>query len=320
VTYFSFFIAAAIVLGLLPPSGAFAQTWPTKTITIVAPAPPGGATDLMARILADRLTPKLGQAVVVENREAAGGIIGTQYAAHQPADGYTLLVVSAAFATVPALQKVAYDPIADFEPISLVSSTPLALAVNAGLPLKSVTDLPAYAKSTKIFYGAPGEGSTPNFAMIMLKNKLGFDAQFVSYRGSLPVAVAVAQNEIAMGVVPVLTALPLVQSGGERVIGTFDPTRSTVMPDVPAVPELVPGVEAEGWLGAFAPKNTPRPVIDRLNAAIVEIVHDPHVIESKLRPSGFESRGSTPDELRDKLAREVGKYHELAKLANIKQQ
>jgi tripartite-type tricarboxylate transporter receptor subunit TctC len=316
---FGSFAAAVTVALIFSLQTADAQTWPNRPVRIVAPVTPGSVTDLLGRILADRLAPMLGQPVIVENRAGANTVLGTQYVTLEAPDGYTLLVAQPSMASTPVFQKVEYDPIRDFAPVSLVANAPVAIIVNSSIPVRTVTDLREFGKLRDIKYGSPGEGSASNFAIVILKGKLGIEMTSIPYRGSVATATGVASNEVPLGVAPIVAVMPFIQSGNVRPIAVLDAARSSLLPDVPTVGESVPGFEMDGWMGIFAPAKTPRVIIDRLNKAINEVVRDKEVA-AKLIKAGLDPRGSTPEELAQKVVDEVAKYRDLVKLLNIKPQ
>lgn len=312
----SFLAVLFASLGLL--GRAEAAGWPERAIRIVIPAPPGSATDLLARILSDRLPAALGQPVIVDNRPGGGGNIGPEFVVRQPADGYTLLLTQNTLASnIGFFKKLPFDPIADFEPISLIATTPLAMIVSADSPAKSVKDLVELARSKRISYGSAGVGTPHHLMMVLLNTAAGVDMIHVPYKGSSPVAVAVAGKEVAVGFSAVGSVKPHVQSGRLRAIGVSEEKRSALMPEVPPINDAYPGVAIDIWLGVLAPAGTPRPIIDRLNAEINRIMRDPQVATERLAPAGIEAVGSTPERFREVIVADAAKYRKLVKAANI---
>lgn len=304
-------------VGLLV-GAAQAAGWPERTIRIVVPAPPGSATDLLARILSDRLPAVLGQPVIVDNRPGGGTNIGTEHVARQPADGYTLLLTqNTLVSNIGFYKKLPFDPIADFEPISLIAMTPLALIVNADSPVRSVKELVDLARTKRISYGSAGVGSPHHLVMVLLNTAAGVEMIHAPYKGSSPVAVAVAGKEIVTGMSAVGSVRPHVQSGKLRVLAVSDSKRSALMPDAPPIADTFPGVAIDIWLGVLAPAGTPRPIIERLSTEIASIMRDPQIAASRLSPAGIEGVGSTPERFREVIKADAAKYRTLVKAANI---
>lgn len=311
------FVAVLIVVSSLV-RGACAAEWPDRAIRIVVPAPPGSATDLLARILSDRLPAALGQPVIVDNRPGGGGNIGPEFVVRQPADGYTLLLTqNTLVSNIGFFKKLPFDPIADFDPICLMATTPLAMIVNAESPVRNVKELIDSARARKISYGSAGVGTPHHLLMVLLNTAAKAEMIHVPYKGSSPVAVAVAGKEVAVGLSAVGSVRPHLQSGRVRMIAMSEEKPSALMPGVPPIATTYPGVAIDIWLGVFAPAGTPRPVVDRLNAEIRRILHDPQLVANRLTPAGIEVVGSTPERFRDVIKADADKYRKLVKQANI---
>jgi tripartite-type tricarboxylate transporter receptor subunit TctC len=301
---------------------AAAQAWPAKPIRVMVPFPPGGSTDIVARIMAQKLEKPLGQPLVVENRGGAGGTIGAAVGAKAPADGYFLTFGSTSTHVVaPSVyQRLEYDPVKDFAPISLVAVTPYLLVVNPRVPAKSVKELVTLMQSQpgKLNYASAGVGSTTHLAMEMLKNVSQTYALHIPYNGNGPAGTAVVagQVEILFGSLPAL----LSQARSERVralaVGT--PKRSPSLPNVPTVAESgYPGFDASLWLAFFAPAGTAQPIVDRLHKEIVATVAAADTREA-LDKAGAEPITSTPAELAAMIKDGVGKYAKVVKAAGVK--
>ena len=314
-------IAAASVAILVSASAA-AQQYPSKPIRLVVPFPPGGSTDIVARIVAQKLGTQLGQPLVIENRDGAGGTLGTAVAARAPADGYTLVVgTTSTHVVAPSVyQKLEYDPVKDFAPVSLMAVTPYLLVVNPSVPAKSVKELVELMKSQpgKLNYASAGVGSTTHLAMEMLKGASNTTAVHVPYKGNGPAGTAVigGQVEILFGSLPAV--LPHAKAGKVRALAVGTTKRSPSLPDVPTVAESgYPGFDASLWLAIMAPAGTPAPVLERLNKEIVAAVSAKDTAEL-LDKNGAEPLTSTPAELAAMIKDGVVKYAKVVKDAGVK--
>ena len=314
----------AILCGLLysVATVASAQTYPAKPIRLMVPFPPGGSTDIVARIVAQKLAAQLGQGVVIENRGGAGGSLGTAVVAKAPADGYTLTVgTTSTHVVAPSVfQKLEYDPVKDFAPISLIAVTPYLLVVNPKVQAKTLKELVELMKSQpgKMNYASAGVGSTTHLAMEMLKGASQTYALHIPYNGNGPAGTAViaGQVEILFGSLPAV--LPHAKSGRVRALAVGTPKRSPSLPEVPTVSESgYPGFDASLWLAIMAPAGTPQPVIDRLHKEVVAAVADKATAES-LDKNGAEPITSTPAELAAMIRDGVGKYAKVVKDAGVK--
>jgi tripartite-type tricarboxylate transporter receptor subunit TctC len=313
------FIAVA---GLAFVLDATAQTYPAKPIRLMVPFPPGGSTDIVARIVAQKLSAQLGQGVVIENRGGAGGTLGTAVVAKAPADGYMLTVATTSTHVVApsVFQKLEYDPVKDFAPISLMAVTPYLLVVNPNVQAKTLKELVELMKSQpgKMNYASAGVGSTTHLAMEMLKGASGTYALHIPYNGNGPAGTAViaGQVEILFGSLPAV--LPHAKSGRVRALAVGTPKRSPSLPDVPSVAESgFPGFDASLWLAIMAPAGTPQPVIERLHKEIVSAIGSKETAEA-LDKAGAEPMTSTPAELAAMIKDGVGKYAKVVKDAGVK--
>jgi tripartite-type tricarboxylate transporter receptor subunit TctC len=301
---------------------AAAQPYPNKPIRLMVPFPPGGSTDIVARIVAQKVGAQLGQNLVIENRGGAGGTLGTAVVAKAPADGYTLVVgTTSTHVVAPSVyQKLEYDPVKDFAPISLIAVTPYLLVVNPSVPANSLKELVALLKAQpgKLNYASAGVGSTTHLAMEMLKSVTSTYALHIPYNGNGPAGTAViaGQVEILFGSLPAV--LPHAKSGRVRAIAVGTPKRSPSLPDVPTVAESgYPGFDASLWLAFMAPAGTPAPVIERLQKEIVTAVNSKETSES-LDKNGAEPLVSTPAELAAMIKDGVAKYAAVVKAAGVK--
>jgi tripartite-type tricarboxylate transporter receptor subunit TctC len=309
-------------MALLHAAGAAAQAWPAKPIRLMVPFPPGGSTDIVARIVAQKLSERLGQPIVIENRGGAGGTIGTALIAKSAPDGYNLAVASTSTHVVApgVYSRLEYDPIKDFAPIGTMAISPYLLVVNPSVPAKTVQELVALAKKQpgKLNYASAGVGSTTQLAMEMLKAASGTYMLHIPYNGNGPAGTAVigGQVEILFGSLPAL--LPHAKSGRARALAVGTPKRSPSLPDVPTVAESgYPGFDASLWLAIMAPAGTPQPVIERLNREIVALISAADTREA-FDKAGTEPLTGTPADLAALIRDGLPKYAQIIKSAGIK--
>ena len=287
-----------------------ADPYPSKLITIIVPQTPGGANDIIARALSQKLATTLGVPVVVENKAGAGGNVGTAYAAHLPKDGYSLLITAQSAQTInPFLyRKVPFDPVKDFEPVMVVGVAPYMLAVNPNFPAKNLRDIIALAKSQPgtINYASAGNGTVNHMLGEMLKNAAGIDIVHVPYRGAAPAAADMVGGQLPMTFGSFPGLMPFVKTGQLRAIGVCTEKRTQLAPDLPTLAETIPGLYANAWYGMFAPAGTPKDVVNKLYSEIVKIM-DSADMKERLAVLGVEPTTSTPDQLaalmRDDLVR-----------------
>ena len=313
------FLAAVLALHA---AAAAAQAYPSKPIRLMVPFPPGGSTDIVARIVAQRIGAQLGQALVIENRGGAGGTLGTAVVARAPADGYTLTVASTSTHVVaPSVYtKLEYDPVKDFAPIGLMAVTPYLLVVNPSVPARTLKELVELlkAKPGRLNYASAGVGSTTHLAMEMLKDASRTYALHIPYNGNGPAGTAVVagQVEILFGSLPAL--LPHAKSGRVRALAVGTPKRSPSLPEVPTVAESgYPGFDASLWLALMAPAATPASIIERLNRELNAAVTSRETGEA-LGKAGAEPVTSAPAELAAMIRDGVGKYAQVVKVAGVK--
>jgi tripartite-type tricarboxylate transporter receptor subunit TctC len=310
------------ILCMLAAPLALAQTWPAKPIRLMVPFPPGGSTDIVARIVAQKLSEKLGQSIVVENRGGAGGTLGTATVAKAAPDGYTLGVASTSTHVVApgVYAKLDYDPVKDFAPVGLMAVSPYLLVVNPSVPAKTLRELIALAKKQpgKLNYASAGIGSTTHLAMEMLKYASATYMLHIPYNGNGPAGTAVigGQVEVLFGSLPAL--LPHAKSGRARALAVGTPKRSPSLPDVPTVAESgYPGFDASLWLAIMAPAGTPQPIIERLNKELVAIITAADTREA-FDKAGAEPLTGTPADLAAMIRDGVPKYAQIIKTAGVK--
>jgi tripartite-type tricarboxylate transporter receptor subunit TctC len=313
---------AVFAFVVLQASGAAAQGYPAKPIRLMVPFPPGGSTDIVARIVAQKLGAQLGQQLVIENRGGAGGTLGTAVVAKAPADGYNLVVgTTSTHVVAPSVyQKLEYDPVRDFAPISLMAVTPYLLVVNPNVQARNVKELVALMRSQpgRLNYASAGVGSTTHLAMEMLKGASQTYALHIPYSGNGPAGTAViaGQVEILFGSLPAV--LPHAKSGRVRALAVGTAKRSPSLPDVPTVAESgYAGFDASLWLALMAPAGTPAAVIERLNKEVVAAVSARETSEI-LDKNGAEPLTSSPAELAAMIRDGVAKYAQVVKNAGVK--
>ena len=315
---------SALLAGFLLLGNASAQgDYPTRPVKVIVPSPPGGGTDILARVLAQHLSKALGQPFFVENKAGAGNMIGIEFVAHAAADGYTVLLVPSTLVLNSVLyKKVPYDPVRDFAPVTLAATAPNVLVVNPALPAKSLAELIALARAKPgaLSYGTPGIGTSPHLSMELLKSMAGIDLQHVPYRGTAAAVTDVIGGQIAVTFANALTAKPQVDAGRVRALAVSGPKRIEALPAVPPVAEAgVPGYEAMQWYGVVVPTGAPAPVIARLNVEAVKTLQSDEMKE-KLALDGAQPVGSTPAEFAALIRSELEKWTRVARAARIEPQ
>ena len=295
--------------------------YPQRPIRMVVPFAPGGNADIMARMVGQKLSERLGQQVIVDNRGGANSIIGTEIAAKAPADGYTLVFISNLFATnVVFAGKLPYDSIKDFAPLSLTGSTPLLLVVNNGLPVKSVKELIALAKSRPgaLNYGSSGNGATANLAGELFNYMAGVNIVHVPYKGTAQATSDLIGGQMQVGYPSISSVLPHVRAGKLRALGMTSAQRSALAPDVPTVAESgVPGYEASIWTGVAAPAGMPTAIVERLNREIIALVRAPKTLE-RLAALGSDPLTSTPGEFAALIQADIARWVKLAQASGLR--
>ena len=312
---------ASGLLALMFSASVFAQAWPTaKPVRIIVPYPPGGATDILGRLIGEKMGPMLGQTVVVENKAGASGNIGFDYVAKAAPDGYTVLMATANITINRAFSdKLPYNVLTDYAPISQVVSSQNYLVVRPSLPVNNVKELIAYAKANpgKLTYGSSGIG-TPLLCVEILKSLTGITAVHVPYKGDTPAVTDLLGGQIDMYCSTIVGLVPFTRSGKLRGLGVTSSKRADSMPDMPTIAEAgVPGYELSSWYGILAPAKTPRPVVEALNAAVVKAVAMPDV-QKKMIEGGSDPKSSTPDEFMARIRADVEKFTKVVKEAGIK--
>jgi tripartite-type tricarboxylate transporter receptor subunit TctC len=318
--------AAALVAAALSAAAlnapARADDYPSKPITIVVPASPGGVTDMLARLLALHMIADWNAQVVVENKPGANNQVAAEYVTHQPGDGYTLFVgPETTFIVNPALYpQLPYDPVHGFTPITGLVQLNHALILNPAVPANSVKELIALgkAKSGQLNYGTYGVGSSGHLNMEMFKTMAGVNFVAVHYKGAMPAMQDVIAGHIQLMFVSVGSALPQAKSGAVKLIGIGAPKRMALLPDVPAIAETVPGFTAVSWFALFGPAGMPADVVAKVNAEVHKVFADPQVQSAFLDAQYFESIAGSPEDLSARIRTEEPKWRNLITAAQIK--
>lgn len=311
-------------IAMLTPALAGAQpaSYPSRPVRFVVPLPPGGGADLVARTVAERLGKSLGQQVVVDNKPGGGTVIGADFVAHSPPDGHTLLLGTATTHAINAslVKKLPYDPVRDFAPVSLVAVLPLILVVHPALPANSIKELIALARArpNQIFFASTGNGSSIHLAGEMLKKVAAVQMVHVPYKGAAPALTDLLAGQVQFMFTTIPPALPHVKSGRLKVFAVANAKRSALLPAVPTTAEGgAPGVEASSWNGVLVPAGTPKEIVTRLNAELVEIMKAADVRE-RLATAGVEPITNTPAEFAAYMEAETARYADVVKASGAR--
>ena len=314
-------LAAALACGLALPAQAQSPAWPSKPVRLVVGYLAGGATDVVARIVAAKLSEQLGQAVVVDNRAGANSNLSAELVAHSPADGYTLYVYSIAQTINATLYpKLGYDPQKDFEPIGLIAKIPNILVVNPKLPVKTVADYIRFAKESRdgITFASAGSGSSIHLSGELFKMHTAIHMLHVPYRGSAPAVTDLIGGQVESMFDNAPSSLPHVKAGRLRAIAITSATRSPLLPDLPTIAESgLPGFDVQSWFGLAAPAGTPRPIIERLNAELGKLLAAPDV-RQRLQELAALPEPGTPAQMRAFIAQELKRWGEVVKQSGAK--
>ena len=311
----------ALLMALAFGPEAQAQTYPTHPIKLIVPFAAGGLNDVVARLVAPYLEKSLGQPVIVDNRPAASGIVGTDATAKAPPDGYTLLMVASSFAVVPATRpSLPYDPQRDLAPIIMVGKNSLLFLLNPKVPAKSLGEFVALAKASpgKFNYASPGAATQTHLVVELFSQRAGIKLQHVPYRGGNPAMLAMVAGDTQFTAISTLLSLPQIQAGALRPVATGNPAREPQFPDLPTVAEQgYPGFEAIQWIGLLSTAGTPKEIIERINAAINRALRDPDLI-AKFTQQGIVPAGGSPADFARTIATDIKNWTATARAANIK--
>lgn len=307
--------AAALLSGT-----AAAQDYPNKPVRVIVPFAAGGNTDTIARIVTERLSTSLGQQFVVENRVGAGGAIAAEFVAKAPPDGYTLFVAAVSqIAILPYIQKIAYNPVKDFAPISNIGTNPFVLGVHESVPAKSVKEFVDYAKTRpgQLNYASGGNGTIGHLSGALFVSRAGLQLAHVPYKGGAPAVADLVAGTVQMYFGNASELIQHSRSGKIRLLGISSEKRAPQLPDVPAIAESYPGFRTITWNGLLAPAGTPQPIVDRLSAEVQRMVKDPAIIE-RLTKIGVDPLGSTPAEFAETIKTDAVIWQEAVKAAGLK--
>lgn len=309
----------ACCVAILFSNAGLAQSWPTKPVRLVIPFAPGGPTDIIARLVGQKLTESLGQGMIVESRAGAGGNIGAALVAKSAADGYTVLLTSSAFAVNVSLSPNAgYDAERDFVPTVIIAKQANLVFVHPSLPVKSLAELLTLAKSRKLAFASPGSGTTPHLTAENLFNLISkLDMTPIHFRGAGPAITAVVGGEPPVGAGAVSTPLPHVKSGRLRALAVSSATRVSQLPDVPTFAEAgFPGVDDDTWIGIFLPAGTSPAIVQKLNEAVNQALRSPDIRE-RLDGLAFEPVGGSPQQTATYVKAEIEKWGKVVRAGNI---
>jgi len=313
-------VLAALALTFVSVASPAQESWPSRPVRVVIPFAPGGGTDVVVRILAAKLTELLGQAFVVENRPAGSGIIGADFVAKAPADGHTLLFAFSSLSSSAKLYaKLPYDPIADFAPVVLATTSPLVLFLHPSVPARDVAEFIAYAKANpgKLNYGSSGLGSSPHLATELLMSMTGIRMVHVPYKGIAPAVAGQLANDVQLSFTPIAVGMPHARAGKLRALATGGLQRSAVIPEVPTLNESgVAGFEVIGWWGMLAPAKTPRALVAAANREVRAVLDLPDVRRILLE-QGMEPAAGTPEQFGALIKADMDKWGEIGKRLGV---
>jgi tripartite-type tricarboxylate transporter receptor subunit TctC len=313
-----------VAAALFWPGAAASQPYPTKPVRLIVPFPPGGANDIVARIVGQRLHERWGRPVVIDNRGGAGGNIGTEIGARAAPDGYTLTIGSTStFASnVSLYSRLPFDPRKDFAPVALIVTAPNVLSVHPSVPAKSVQELVQLARAApnKLNYSSFGDGSSAHLVGEMFKRMAGIEAVHIPYKGGGPALAAVIAGEVQMTFSNLSVALPQVKAGKVRGLAVTSVKRAAALPELPTVAESgVPGFQATAWIGLAAPAGTPRALVERINREVIAVVNEPETRQQFLG-RGLEPAAGTPADYAQHIRAEIERWSKVIKEAGIKAQ
>lgn len=311
------FISAAAVAAS---AGGGASAYPDRPVRIVVGFSPGGGADIVARIVAQKLTEVLGQNMIVDNRPGAGGSIGAAFVAKSAPDGYTMMIVSSSYSVIPAIYRsLSFDVIKDFEPVSLIAEAPLLVVVHPSLPVRSIKELIAFVKPRpgQLNYASGGHGTSGYLAGELFKTLAGVDIVHVPYKGAGPALIDAVAGQVHMNFSSVLSSLPHVKNRKLRALAVTSAKRSSVLPDLPTVAEAgVKGYRRTTWYGMLAPARTPAAILDKMSAGVKKAVNSPDS-RQRFMADGAEPEGGTPKEFRDYLISEIAVAREIIEQAGV---
>jgi tripartite-type tricarboxylate transporter receptor subunit TctC len=314
-------LLAVLLLAFGVGARAHAETYPNRPIRLIVPFAPGGLNDVVARLVAPHFERSLGQPIIIDNRPAASGIVGTEATAKAPPDGYTLLMVASSFTVIPATNpKVPYDAERDLAPVGMVAKNPLLFLVNPKVPAHSLPEFVALAKANpgKFNYASPGAATQTHLVVELFSRKAGISLQHIPYRGGAPAMTAMVAGDTQFTAISTLLSLPQIQTGALRAIATGGLEREPQLPDLPTVAEQgYPGFEAIQWIGLLTTAGTPPEIIARLNTELNRALRDPELIP-RFAQQGITPAGGTPAQFQAAITGDLKNFSEIARSANIK--
>jgi len=309
---YAFALAAVLVTSLALPANA-ADTYPSRPVRIVVPFPAGGATDVVARLIGQKVADQAGQPFIVDNRGGAAGNIGSDNVAKSPGDGYTILQTVNSLSLSPALyHKLPFDPVKDLTPVTQITASPLIIVANAKTGIKSLQDLIARAKAKPgaLNFGSGGVGNPQHLTMEMLKAQAGVDIMHIPFKGDAPLFNSLLAGDIELAVTPLSTALPHIQAGTLNALAVTSAKRNPAFPDTPTVAEFYPGFVSTSWQGWFVPSSTPKDIVAKLNGYTRTALQSQEVLDV-LKKFGSDPVGSTPEEFGPAFAAEVDRFKKI---------
>lgn len=314
-------VALAVAGAALGASATLAQDYPVKPVRVIVPFAPGGGSDITARQVAQKLSEHLKQQFVVDNRGGASGLIGMELTVKSPPDGYTIMVMSGSFAATPATHKPAFDPINNIIPVSEVGYTPFVLSVHPTLPARTAKELIALAKAKpgQLNYVTPGVGSLTHLATELLINMARIDMVGIAYKSTGAALPDLLSGQIQLIVGSLLPTYPHFKTSKLRPLAVTTAKRWYSLPEVPTLGETLPGYEVELWFGVMAPKNTPRPVVDKLNATVNRFLREPDM-KKNLETQGMIAAGGTPERFGARIRKDYERWVKVVREQNIKPQ
>lgn len=312
--------AAIFAAAVACPGSVAGQEYPAKPIRLIVPFPPGGGTDILARLVGQKLTESLGRTVIVDNRPGAGGNLGAELAAKASPDGYTLLMVSASYAVNATLYKLAFDPLRDLAPVTLVANVPFVLVANPALPAATIKELIALAQARpgELNYASSGNGSAPHLAGELFTMMTRTRIVHVPYKGGAPALADVLGGQVQLLVSTAVQALPFIKSGRLKALGMCGSRRSAVLPDVPTIDESgVPGYDISNWFGILAPRQTPVSIVARLNREILRQLQSDD-LKARFAADGAEAAGSSAADFERVIRADIDKFARIVKAAGVR--
>jgi tripartite-type tricarboxylate transporter receptor subunit TctC len=311
-------VAAVVVALVAVPDAPAADKYPTKPIRLVAPFPPGGGTDILGRIIAQPVSERLGQTVVVDNRPGAGGALGAEIVAHSTPDGYTLIMVSSSYSATSAFGKPNYDPVEGIQPVVLIGTTGIVLSVHPSGSATSVAEFITYVKANPgtLNYASVGTGSVAHLLVELFKLETKTDFVHVPYKGGGPALAATIGGEVRVTAISAVPSMPHIRAGRLRPLGVTTLKRLSILPDVPPIGDTVPGFEVVHWYAMWAPKGTPRAIVNLWNDEVARVLKSPQMVR-QMSNEGLEAGGGPPQEFYEVNKAAVQKWRRVIKEAKL---